>query len=576
MVEPATKNTAQTESEAKCYDREVPSDVEWRRIWVFAQGSGNLSSRLQVSSLMRSWFRNRLFLLALTAFLLAIVVQSGELGSSDTMHRLQTAHSFWTSEPPVFPNEYPEFGVHGRGGKLYDWYGIGQPLLLLPFDVVGSYVQNLPIFSHYGEDGPSVRNIVVTYSLNALLSVLTALVCFRFLRLLQFTTNQALAGGLALLFCTTHLHYTQNMMENNYILLLTLTGFTFQYEWLRTGNRRALWAGSAAFGLNLLTRLTTGMDLLAGGIFVLLVLRREAEGGQQPRHRWVSYLRTALPVYAFFMLLDRAYQYYRFGTIFSTYVRAIAQEHHRLYPSLPASYPFETPFHVGLLGPLITPEKSIFLFEPLLLLTLVLALRGWKRFRPEIKVYLTTVFLLLLGYLCFYARYTVWSGDFAWGDRYVSTTTELAAFLSVPLLLRYRREWGKAIGALGVTLIALSAAVQLVSLAFWLPLEIYQMETLGHPTFVILLRFKNVFQMAFGMADQWGLSYKAMTEDPWDYVHITTWNFLPFVLRRVGEAPRWVVDLSFAIWLACLLSLGGVLAWIYRLSTRCDRPSVPP
>ena len=47
--------------------------------------------------------------------------------------------------------------------------------------------------------------------------------------------NEAVAGVLALLFCTTHLHYTQNMQENNYIMLLTLTGFSFQYEWLRTG-----------------------------------------------------------------------------------------------------------------------------------------------------------------------------------------------------------------------------------------------------------------------------------------------------------------------------------------------------
>ena len=36
----------------------------------------------------------------------------------------------------------------------------------------------------------------------------------------------------------------------------------------------------------------------------------------------------------------------------------------------------------------------------------------------------------------------------------------------------------------------------------------------------------------------------------WDYIHITTWNFLPFVLRRVGEAPEWVVKIAFALWYA--------------------------
>src|SRR6266568_3958054 len=233
-----------------------------------------------MASPLRRRFQSPVFLLALTAGLLAFVVQSGELGSADTMHRLQTAHSFWTSQPAVFPNEYPEFGVHGRGDRLYDWYGIGQPLLMLPSDITGTYLAKLPIFGDYDGDDPTVRNIFVSYSTNILISVLTALVCFRLLGLLGFDLRQSVVGVLALLFCTTHLHYTQNMMENNYILLLTLTGFAYQYEWLRTGSRRALLIGSAALGLNLLTRLTTGLDLIAAGVFLLIVVWFERERSQ--------------------------------------------------------------------------------------------------------------------------------------------------------------------------------------------------------------------------------------------------------------------------------------------------------
>ncbi|HKU24951.1 MAG TPA: hypothetical protein VJQ54_05725, partial [Candidatus Sulfotelmatobacter sp.] len=59
----------------------------------------------------RRWLHDPLALLCLTAGLLAFVVQSGELGTADTMHRLQTTHWLWTSQPQVFPNEYPEFGL---------------------------------------------------------------------------------------------------------------------------------------------------------------------------------------------------------------------------------------------------------------------------------------------------------------------------------------------------------------------------------------------------------------------------------------------------------------------------------
>ena len=231
---------------------------------------------------IRARLRDPLFLLCLTAGLLAFVVQSGELATSDTTHRLQTTHWLWTAEPQVFPNEYPEFGLHGRGGRLYSWYGIGQSLIMLPADLVGTWIAHWPIFSGY-EDDPGVRSIVVSYSTNILVNIFTALIAFRLLGQLLFSVKESVAGVMALMFCTTHLHYTQNMMENNYILLLTLIGFSFQYEWLRTNSGRALFIGSCALGLNLLTRLTTGLDLIAGGLFLLLALWFEGTGSRKKR-----------------------------------------------------------------------------------------------------------------------------------------------------------------------------------------------------------------------------------------------------------------------------------------------------
>src|SRR5579864_2152388 len=94
-------------------------------------------------------WREPRFLLCVAAALLAFAVQSGELGTADTMHRLQTAHWLWTSQPQVFPNEYPEFGLPGRGGKILSWYGIGQSLLMLPADVVATWVASWKIFAGY-------------------------------------------------------------------------------------------------------------------------------------------------------------------------------------------------------------------------------------------------------------------------------------------------------------------------------------------------------------------------------------------------------------------------------------------
>ena len=521
----------------------------------------------QILALTRRLFRNPIFLVGLVAFLAALVVQSGELGTSDAVHRLETTHSLWTSDPPVSPDEYPEFGIHGRNGKLYSWYGIGQSLLMLPADIAGTYIAALPAFADYDAD-PEVRAIVVSYSTSILVCVLAVLVCYRLLGLFGFRASERIAGALALLFCTTFLHYTQNMEENNYILLLTLAGFAFQYEWLRTGSRRALLIGSLALGANLLTRLTTGMDLLAVSLFLVLAWRFSDAPKSAGRAVLAAWAKIAIPVYAVFGLIDRAYQYHRFGSFFNTYVQVYAREQRILNSALPAAYPFETPFHVGFFGALSTPEKSIFLFDPLLVLTAIVALVAWKRFRPDIKAYLIASAALLFAYISFYAKFTVWSGDFAWGDRYVSTAAQIVAFISVPLLMRHCAQLGKWVWRAGMAPVAASVAVQIASVAFWCPLEIYQMDTLGHPTFVIALRFKNIAAFALGKMDAWGLVNDSMKYDPWDYVHITTWNFLPFLLARVGEAAGWVVRLLTVLWFAALAALVGPLAWLRRVAAR--------
>jgi hypothetical protein len=512
-----------------------------------------------------SRFSNPVFMLALAAALIAFVVQSGELGSADTTHRLQSTHSFWTSEPPVFPSEYPEFGVHGRNGSIQSWYGIGQSILLLPADLLGSSIETLHVFDNYGETDPSVRDIVVVYLTQMFVNVLTALVCFKLLRQFAFSVNHSIAGVLAFLLATTHLHYTQNMMENNYICLLTLTGFAFEYEWLQTRSRRALLVGTGAFGLNLLTRITTGMDLLAGVHFVLLVLWFDGLRGRALWERCRSYAVVAVPVFCLFGFLDRLYQFYRFGSWTTTYAGLVAKETITRDPSVGANWPWTTPWPEGFLGALFKPEKSIFLFDPLIILALVLLVLHWRRLSSVVRAYGIATCVMLLVYLSFYARYFAWAGDFAWGDRYVSTCVELVALIAIPLLLKYRRDASRIVWVSGIFLLCASLVIQIESLMFWLPLEIYQEETLGHPTFVIALRMKNIIAFALGKMSAWGLNTIAMTQDPWDYVHITSWNFLPFLLRRVGEAPPWVVRVAFAVWCAGLAALAATLLRIRAL-----------
>jgi hypothetical protein len=503
------------------------------------------------------------FLVGLAAFLTALLVQSGDVGSIDTEIRLQTTHSFWTEAPSV-PDNSPEFGLAGKNGRVYATYGMGQSLLMLPSDIVGTYLARLRLFASFAEHDPGIREIIVSYSTSILVCVLSVLVSFRWLHLMGFTVAQAVAGALTLLFGTTFLHYTQNLEENNLIFLLTLTGLMLQYEWLRSGRVKSLVLGSLALGANLLVRLTTVLDITAAALFVIVLCWLNHFHGRGCWARLGGYFRRAGLCYAGFVIIDRLYQYHRFGSFFSTYVTLLAEQQKKYDTSLPPNFPWSTPLHVGVLGPLITPEKSIFLFDPLIILTLLLSLLLWKRFRPEVKAFLIAGSWLLAIYILFYARYFVWSGDFAWGDRYITTPVQLLAVISIPLLLRHISDVGKVVRRFSIAVAIISVAIQLSSVVFWHPLEIHQMETLGHPTLVVGLRFKNIAAIVLGKVDQWGLS----NEDTRDSgIHSNTPNLLPFLLKKDSSVSETITDGLIVAWVLAFVML-IVLLWFIQRKAR--------
>jgi hypothetical protein len=260
----------------------------------------------------------------------------------------------------------------------------------------------------------------------------------------------------------------------------------------------------------------------------------------------------------------------RFGSWTSTYMRLQANEQMRREPTLPKNFPFSGHWfqggvHSGLLGPLFEPEKSIFVFDPLFGLALVLTVLLWRRMAPVLRAYAVAMLVLLAAYMLLYARYFAWAGDFAWGDRYISSVVELFAMLAVPLLMRYGRELGHVVRAGVWCVAAASVMIQVASLAFWLPLEIYQIDAMGHDAWTVALRFRNIWALATGSPMPAGIDLPGAVADPWDAWHVRTWNFMPSLMRHVGVAPHWVVSVLDAVWLGMALALVCVLVRMVRL-----------
>ena len=157
-------------------------------------------------------------------------------------------------------------------------------------------------------------------------------------------------------------------------------------------------------------------------------------------------------------------------------------------------------------------------------MTIVLAAPFWRGIGPAIRAFVLSLLVLLLSYVFFYARYFQWGGDFAWGDRVVATPVQLAALLSTPLLLRYLRELRPFARKSAGAVLVVGVAIQIESTVFWYSLEPFQVRTLGHPTFVVGLRARNIVASALGKSEAWGLMNRWTLADR--YHSLTPWFFV--------------------------------------------------
>ncbi|HTP28305.1 MAG TPA: glycosyltransferase family 39 protein, partial [Anaeromyxobacteraceae bacterium] len=358
--------------------------------------------------------------LALIGLWTAIAVTSGEPGK-DTGYRLAFAHRIWTGQPVMPPGltEWEECFVPGRHGELHLTWGAGQVLVLLPFDILATKAVN----ALHLAPAPSarLRTALITCLTFGLIAAGILSSALWLLRLLGFSERESVVGALGLQFATTALTYTQYNQENSLSLLLLLFGMACHLDWLERNRRRSLLAGAAALGFALLVRLTCALDLATvGGMVLALSWGQKGIRDPQFRARVLRYAAVMVPVTLLFLALDRLYQWIRFGSVWTTYFGLAMDHTRRLHPELPAAYPATTPIASGIWRTLTEPHRSIFLFDPLLIVTIGVAILGWSRLWRRAKVALAALFLLLAGYLLVHAPLYDWATVGAsWGFRYV-------------------------------------------------------------------------------------------------------------------------------------------------------------
>lgn len=478
----------------------------------------------------------------LLALMACALVNPGNFGAIDTSRRLQVARWIRLGEPQVSPDD-SQFGVIGRDGRRQSPTGIGQSLLLMPFDALVDAVV-LPQVARFHLDSKrraQVSELAVAFLMQSFITACVLLLAYEVLVSFQFGRGASAAGALALLFGTTLLAYVQCAQENALLLMLALLSLWAVRRYC--ADPRARWALAAGLscGFAILTRMNSLMETVIFAAYALSL------GGNRKR-----FLAGFLPPLAAALVLDRWYQYFRFGTVFSSYIGIVGRQ---LRPSdAPPSYPFSYPFWKGFFGTLFSPDKSIFLFDPLLVVLLLAVALAWRGLARELKQVLAWLAVLEVLYIVASAKYYAFGGDVAWGHRYVVMPVELLCLFAVPILLAYGKEispWGRR--ALW-TIIAGSMVLQAASTAIAPNLEVSQ-RRIGYDNGVVWNRAVNLIDMARDREDDF-----RFTPIPIEW---RTLYYLPFQLRfRFPSLAR----VAIGVWLALLACVPLLAFSILRMS----------
>jgi hypothetical protein len=332
----------------------------------------------------------------------------------------------------------------GVDGRFYTRYGLGQSLLGIPFYLLATRLpQTVPtenVFDPHGFVTASPLAFAVT-GVGILSTAASVALLYLTCRALDFGQVGSLAAAFALGLGTFAWFYARTFMSEPPSMLCALLTF---YGLVRYSARpRMTWlivSGAAAGGM-LLLRIANAVLLPPLGIWLLWMLWHHCSLGSRLRASasWV------LPIVASLIAIA-TYNWLRFGTILET---GYADQAHA----------FDTPLYVGLYGLLFSSGKSVFVYAPILLASIV----GWFKLR-RVRWLLAT---LVVAYVIFYARYDWWYGGGPWGPRFIAVILPFLCLPLATLVPRSRKAW-LTLGGLA----ALSVGVQVLSVVVpYLPYE---------------------------------------------------------------------------------------------------------
>ena len=520
--------------------------------------------------------------ITLIALLWLIFINPGSITNPDTIRRSHMAHAWLTQTEEAIPQDELVIHVNNRNYVPYD---LGQSMLMLPGDWLGAKLsQILNLTNEY--ESRQLREAVISFLIFLPINLLVVLTSFKLL--LSFGYYEKIAGLSSIVFLlgTTVLFYASYHQQNNQILLCILASYQTAFAYVMQRKKRLAIASGMALGIAFLIRITSILYVVSVLTFLIGCLSNVRTKLLINSLKSTFFLMTGfIP----FVILERVLTYYRYNSWTATstslhlqiYAKAsnladsnaiVRGDNSSLsFLNLLTKVKLE-----GLLAPFISPEKSIFIYDPLLLPCLIVGFLCWRFLSSYIKWYLIAGIVGFALHLYIYSWNVNWVEHMAWGVRYHLTSVHLILIPLIPLIIRGAiRQFNSRTNALKIVFRSLSKAViilaifcQLISISLYPSLEAIQQElNIGSP-FRIIQRINNIFylidyeerpQIQQNKAEQ--QSSRIILEEK------ITWNILPFRYQiRLQDNSTFghkFLPLLTAIWVLIFISATVGTVWIF-------------